>query len=342
MIFCNKGEAVPDKTPDKDVRPRPDSSLTFAIRLMQDLVVPTFVLSPDRRVIIWNKACERLTGVSADEVIGTSEHWRGFYDEPRYCLADTLVLGQARDFSSLYSSHTPMSDDAPGWRAENWCTMPRAGRQCYLAIDAGPIFDESGELIAVVETLRDMTLQKEAQMALQRLAARDGLTGIANRRCFDEALAAEWHRAQRDQTSLALLLIDVDHFKRYNDTYGHQKGDDCLKNIARAMEDKIFRPADLLARYGGEEFVILMPNTDTTGAQMVANRIVHHVHEQAIPHEASDIGQRVSISVGVAATVPGQHLEADRLLAAADKALYAAKHSGRNRVSHNEVTLPAA
>jgi diguanylate cyclase (GGDEF)-like protein len=230
-----------------------------------------------------------------------------------------------------------MTDTELGLRAENWCIMPRAGRQCYLAIDAGPIFDEDGMLIAVVETLRDITQQKEAQMALQRLATKDGLTGIANRRCFDEALAAEWHRAQRDQTSLSLILIDVDHFKRYNDTYGHQKGDDCLKSVARAMEEKIFRPADLVARYGGEEFVILMPNTDVTGARLVAERIVQHVYALAIPHEASDLGETVSISAGVAASVPTPNLGADRLLAAADAALYAAKHAGRNRMSSKDV-----
>jgi len=323
-------------------RRKPDASLTFAIRLMQDLVVPTFVLDPERNVIIWNKACERLTGVSAQEVTGTTEHWRGFYDEPRYCLADILALGQTEELSVLYSSHTKMDDTGLGLRAENWCVMPRAGHRCYLAIDAGPIFDDEGKLIAVVETLRDITQQKEAQAALQRLATKDGLTGIANRRCFDEALLAEWHRAQRDQTSLALLLVDVDYFKRYNDTYGHQKGDECLKKVAGAMQEKIFRPADLLARYGGEEFVVLMPNTDLHGAQMVAERVQQHVHALAIPHGSSEIDGLVSISVGVATAIPAPQLTAEQLLAAADGALYAAKHAGRNRVSSKEVTLTEA
>lgn len=330
-----------EKKPDSKSRRRPDSSLTFAIRLMQDLVVPTFVLNAERRVIIWNKACERLTGVSASEVIGTSEHWRGFYNEPRYCLADTLALGQTDDLANLYVNHTQMTNTELGLRAENWCVMPRAGRQCYLAIDAGPIFDENGTLIAVVETLRDITQQKEAQMALQSLVTKDGLTGIANRRCFDEGLAAEWLRALRDQTSLAIVMIDVDHFKRYNDSYGHQKGDDCLKKVARAMGEKIFRPADLVARYGGEEFVILMPNTDIAGACLVAERIVQHVHGLSIPHETSDAADFVSISAGVAASVPAPNLAADQLLAAADSALYAAKHAGRNRFSSKSVVSVA-
>lgn len=326
------------KNTSSSPRRKPDASLTFAIRLMQDLVVPTFVLDPERRVIIWNKACERLTGVPAFEVIGTTEHWRGFYDEPRYCLADILALGQTEELSALYSNHTKMDDTGLGLRAENWCVMPRAGHRCYLAIDAGPIFDDEGALIAVVETLRDITQQKEAQVALQRLATKDGLTGIANRRSFDEALTAEWYRAQRDQSSLGLLLVDVDYFKRYNDTYGHQKGDDCLKKVAGAMQEKIFRPADLLARYGGEEFVVLMPNTTLHGAQKVAERIQQYVHGLAIPHESSEINGLVSISVGVAATIPIPELSPEQLLAAADGALYAAKHAGRNRVSTQEVS----
>jgi diguanylate cyclase (GGDEF)-like protein len=318
-------------------RRKPDASLTFAIRLMQDLVVPTFVLNPQRQVIIWNKACERLTGVPAFEVVGTTEHWRGFYDEPRYCLADILALGQTDDLPALYTHHTSMEDTELGLRAENWCVMPRAGHHCYLAIDAGPIFDDEGKLVAVVETLRDITQQKEAQIALQRLATKDGLTGIANRRSFDEALAAEWQRAQRDQSSLALLLVDVDHFKRYNDTYGHQKGDDCLKRLADAMQEKTFRPADLVARYGGEEFVILMPNTDLDGARMVAERVQQYIHSLGIPHESSEIDGVVSISVGVAVATPTPRHTAEQLLAAADSALYAAKHAGRNRVTTGEI-----
>lgn len=330
------------KNGSSNPRRNPDASLTFAIRLMADLVVPTFVLDPERRVIIWNKACERLTGVPASEVIGTTEHWRGFYDEARHCLADVLALGQPEELSSLYSHHTTMDDTGLGLRAENWCIMPRAGRRCYLAIDAGPIFDDEGNLIAVIETLRDITQQKEAQTTLQRLATKDGLTGIANRRCFDEALATEWHRAQRDKTSIALLLIDVDHFKRYNDTYGHQKGDECLKNVANALQEKVFRPSDLVARYGGEEFVILIPNIDLAGARMVADRIQQHVYGLSIPHVASEIDGQVSVSIGVAATIPTLNLTAEQLLAAADDALYAAKHAGRNRVTSGEIILAEA
>src|SRR5690606_37035045 len=130
-----------------------------------------------------------------------------------------------------------------GLRAENWCTMPQIGSRLYLAIDAGPIFDDQGKLIAVVETLRDMTEQKNAQTALQNLAAHDGLTGIANRRAFDERLGTEWLRAARDRQSISLLLLDVDFFKRYNDAYGHQQGDECLRKVAEVMAGAVFRAA---------------------------------------------------------------------------------------------------
>ena len=148
-----------------------DVAQGYAVRLMQHLVVPTFVLNPRRRVVIWNRACERLTGVAASEVIGTSNHWRAFYQTQRYCLADLVALGRPDKLSQLYPEHT-IPDDGVGFSAENWCVMPKLGNQLYLAIDAGPIHDEDGKLIAVVETLRDMTDQKRAELALQTLAAR--------------------------------------------------------------------------------------------------------------------------------------------------------------------------
>jgi diguanylate cyclase (GGDEF)-like protein len=321
----------------KSVRRNPvgdNGSHTFAVQLMLNLVTPTFVLDAERRVIIWNKACERLTGVAANEVLGTSEHWRAFYAEPRYCLADVLALGKIDELETLYASHTLPSDHGLGLRAENWCVMPRAGKRCYLALDAGPIFDEAGELIAVVETLRDMTEQQEAQIALQRLATKDSLTGIANRRSFEERLQAEWYRAQRDRLPLALILADIDHFKLYNDTYGHPAGDECLKAIARAVDDNVFRPADLVARYGGEEFVIIMPGTDLAGARQVAERIRENVFNLGIAHPGAASERcrgRATISVGFASTVPTHTMPPKVLVEAADKALYAAKAAGRNQ-----------
>ena len=119
---------------------RPSQELGFAVNLMEHLVVPTFVLDAGGRVLIWNRACERLTGVRASEVVGTCDHWRAFYDEPRLCLADVLAKNVATDLGRLYSFHTEPSAHGHGMKAENWCVMPRIGERLYLAIDAGPIY----------------------------------------------------------------------------------------------------------------------------------------------------------------------------------------------------------
>lgn len=153
----------------------------LAVRLMEHLVVPTFVLDASGQVMIWNRACERLTGIAGSELIGTRDHWRGFYEAPRPCLADLLFAGSAGELGKLYAQHAMTPENHVGLSAENWCAMPGAGSTRYLAIDAGPIYDEHGGLLAVVETLRDITVQKQAQLELETLASSDGLTGLANR-----------------------------------------------------------------------------------------------------------------------------------------------------------------
>src|SRR5665647_2847120 len=284
-----------------------DVAQAYAVRLMQHLVVPTFVLNPRRHVVIWNRACERLTGVAASEVIGTTKHWCAFYEKQRYCLADLVALGRPDKLGSLYPEHT-IPDDGLGFSAENWCVMPRLGNQLYLAIDAGPIHDEEGKLIAVVETLRDMTDQKRAETTLKTLAASDGLTGLANRRSFDQTLAMEWARAQRTKKPLSLLFADVDHFKLYNDLHGHQKGDECLRAVAAVIGENALRPADLSARYGGEEFAIIMPETDHKGARKVAERLRDVLAGFRLPHGASGVGPLVTLSIGIATQIPSEEL----------------------------------
>lgn len=317
-----------------------DVAQAYAVRLMQHLVVPTFVLNPKRQVVIWNRACERLTGVTAAEVLGTNQHWRAFYETRRYCLADLVALGRPDKLANLYSQHA-IPEDGLGFCAENWCVMPKLGNQLYLAIDAGPIHDEDGKLIAVVETLRDMTDQKRAEAALKTLAASDGLTGLANRRSFDQTLAMEWARAERTKKPLSLLLADVDHFKLYNDLHGHQKGDECLRAVASIIGETALRPADLSARYGGEEFAIIMPETDQEGARKVAERLGAVLAKRLLKHGAPGAGPLVTLSIGIATRVPDETVSADRLVMQADEALYAAKHTGRNRVVFADNILAA-
>lgn len=172
---------------------------------------------------------------------------------------------------------------------------------------------------------------RQANRELQRLANIDGLTQIANRRCFDEVLDQEWKRLRREHAPLSLILFDVDFFKQYNDLYGHLAGDDCLKQVAQAISASIKRPADLVARYGGEEFVVLLPNTTIEGAISVAEQIQILVGTLQIPHATSQAACVVTVSMGITCMIPEFNDAADQLIASADRALYTAKANGRNQ-----------
>ena len=170
-----------------------------------------------------------------------------------------------------------------------------------------------------------------ANTELKRLACLDGLTGVANRRYFNEYFNREWQRLAREQAPLALILCDIDYFKQYNDTYGHVTGDLCLQQIAGAIEQAAKRPADLVARYGGEEFAIILPNTKAEGALAVADEIQNYVKALQIPHAKSQVSQYVTLSLGISVTVPTPKSAFEQLISTADQALYEAKFQGRDR-----------
>jgi len=172
----------------------------------------------------------------------------------------------------------------------------------------------------------------EKNAILEQLSALDGLTGIANRRRFDIALDEEWRRARRDKTTLSLVLIDVDFFKRFNDHYGHLGGDDCLRQVAAALAGEATRAGDLVARYGGEEFVVLLPRTDAPGTLVVAEAMRARIAALEIPHARSEIGPHVTISLGTATVLADGETQPQHLIELADHALYQAKKSGRDRV----------
>ncbi len=180
--------------------------------------------------------------------------------------------------------------------------------------------------------LAERTRQLEvANEKLEKLATLDGLTNIPNHRRFKEFLSQEWQRAQRTQAPLSLLLMDVDHFKAYNDTYGHQVGDECLKQVAGVLSQTVHRAVDLAARYGGEEFVVVLTDTDREGAMIVAEKIRAQIEALGIPHSGSKTSDVVTLSIGVATAISHQESDPDGLIAAADQNLYRAKESGRNR-----------
>ncbi len=181
-----------------------------------------------------------------------------------------------------------------------------------------------------------ITLKAQSDL-LRSWAYMDGLTGVHNRRHFDEQLAIEWGRALRSQSPLSLLMLDVDFFKRYNDRYGHQAGDDCLRRVASAIKTSMKRPGDQVARYGGEEFVCMLPETDLAAALRVAEHIRNSVSELAIAHADSTAAPSITVSTGVCCKPPDALGSAQALLKQADLQLYAAKAAGRNRVCGQEL-----
>ncbi len=184
----------------------------------------------------------------------------------------------------------------------------------------------------VVARVKNHLQLKQYRDHLENIAFIDGLTGIPNRRSFDQHIRAEWQRGVRSASELSLLLIDIDHFKQYNDTYGHQAGDACLAVVAKALSSSVHRPGDLVARYGGEEFVCILPATNIEGASAIGTTLREAVNYLKIPHKSSSVCNHVTISIGGASIMPDQSSDIGDLIGAADAMLYKAKSEGRDRV----------
>lgn len=215
----------------------------------------------------------------------------------------------------------------------------RAGANDYLLKDENI---EDTLLFSVEKVLERYRLEQqnkrllkeleEKNRELERLTYLDGLTGIANRRYFDKIIAQEWGRATRLVLPIGLIMIDIDFFKRYNDTFGHQRGDDCLKQVASALNTALKRFGDAVFRYGGEEFVAILPGSDIDGAVNVAEKMRRRVLELEIPHSDSPVSSNVTVSLGVGSTIPAAKSHHSELIDSVDEALYEAKKFGRNRI----------
>jgi diguanylate cyclase (GGDEF)-like protein len=206
--------------------------------------------------------------------------------------------------------------------------------QASVAIENARLYEQVQDYS---RTLEQKVIERTARLEqlnqeLQGLAERDGLTGVANRRRGDNYLEEVWTRLRREKQPLSIVMLDVDHFKAFNDTYGHQAGDECLVAVAEAVYAQLMRPTDLVARYGGEEFIIILPNTDQVGAAYVGEQIRRAVEEMSIEHAHTSVGSVVTVSAGIATMVPGVMGGTEQLLREADIALYRAKRMGRNQV----------
>ena len=217
--------------------------------------------------------------------------------------------------------------------------LTRNGEYVWIR-DVVHVVRKDGEVEALVGFMFDISERKKTEEHLLRLqkqleeySFQDGLTGIANRRMFDTVLEREWISAQRSGAPLSVIVLDIDYFKQYNDHYGHIKGDECLRRVARTLSLAANRPRDFIARIGGEEFVWLLPETDAESARLVANKCLHLIRQQQIPHEFSAVSPLLSLSLGVGTTHATQHTTALVFVEQVDKLLYQAKRNGRMRAA---------
>lgn len=300
----------------------PELSLLKDYRILEenngDLVIRT---GRDQRLKYASPSCLRILGWTAEELLVKKP-------ESVICAEDRPLLAEAEE--RLRTSQ----DDSVSLILR---LRHKDGRIIWVECVTRAVRSDDPEVDGdVVSTLRDVSHHRRYVDELMIQALSDGLTGLANRRCFDETIRKEWRRAMREQSCLALVFMDVDHFKLFNDTYGHGAGDDGLRLIAEVLKQKAQRPGDLAARYGGEEFVILLPGTTQEGAAGVAEEIRQAILQLRIPHAANqEGGGMVSTSIGVASAcfLEDAHLPMPQaLLHAADSALYLAKKQGRNRV----------
>ena len=283
--------------------------------------VPTSVTDKNHTILMANESYWTTFGVlpGKQKTIKCHEHRPG-----KSCHTENCPLFRIMGGSSKYTYES---------------IKEMVGEPRHFIITAKPLLDAKGKVVGCVESFQDITERKQAEVALaesnrklETQSNTDGLTGIANRRHFDAVLAQEYARHARSRARLSLILLDIDYFKLFNDSYGHVKGDECLQQVAQVMAGCATRPADLVARYGGEEFACILPETDSRGAVVIAENIRLGIMARAIPHKESSVADCVTASLGVVTvpcTVEGSAMD---IVAQVDELLYLAKSSGRNRV----------
>jgi diguanylate cyclase (GGDEF)-like protein/PAS domain S-box-containing protein len=270
------------------------------------------VLDPQLRVLSTNPGFVRITGRDPASVLGEVPP---LFDDDAEALKQVRTRLQAE-------SH---------WDGTLWARRA-AGDRFPLDASIDRVMDPQGRVRNFVMVFRDVTEQKLLEDRLRELSATDGLTLLANRRSFDEQMERQWHQATRHGEPVSLVMIDIDHFKSYNDLYGHGAGDKCLQQVATALAAGVRREGALVARYGGEEFAVILPRTDAATAQEIAEGLRRRVEALGIAHSGSPNSSRITISVGISTRTPPQTHDFEDLMQSADDALYRAKEGGRNGV----------
>lgn len=297
--------------------------------------IPTFVIDRDHKVLYWNKALEEMSGIRADEVVGTNKQWRAFYDRERPCMCDLLVDGALDEIPRWYvGKYHKLQLIEEAYDATDFFPALGSGGK-WLRFTAAALRDSKGTLFGAVETLEDITARKlaeealkESEMRYMELSITDALTKLFNSRHFYSQLKAEAERANRYNHPLSLLLLDIDDFKDFNDTYGHLEGDEVLMRMGKVIK-RCLRATDSGYRYGGEEFTLILPETKGEAALALAERIREEFATEAFfPRHDEKVHKTVSI--GVTEAVAGEDLSS--FLRRVDEGMYMAKRQGKNRV----------
>ena len=301
---------------------RLQDALEFSNAIIATVREPLVVLDKELRIITANRSFYRTFQVKPEET-----EKRLIYD-----------LGNRQwdipGLRNLLENILPMNNVFEDFEVEH--DFKSIGRKIML-LNARKIYREMNHVEMILLAIEDITERKKAEDQLKLFASMDGLTGIANRRHFDDTLDLEWRRAMRSAKPLSLIIVDVDYFKNYNDfkkindTYGHRIGDIVLREFAQLVKRHTRKP-DVFARYGGEEFIVILPDTNAEGAYLFAESIREKIENMNIEHKCSKVGKNVTVSLGVSTTVPKKDSTQDKLISMADKALYKAKERGRNHV----------